>query len=210
MVFGDSHVRCYLDHDHLDGFYGRNDQFHDFSFGGYDFKVMKLGQTGATVYGLLNDDSETQAGQNVRKYAEGAQHVVIVLGEVDVRNFLSRDEDPWTATMDVMDRYKRFLQEAVIPQISGRLVLANSLGHSLESLRVHGRAALAVLVFNDALRTLARNLGVGYLNLYGLSVDDLGTVPISDVETDGLLCHVVPDKIRDRLRRETVKVIRGG
>lgn len=197
----------FLPHESLDGFYQKHDKFFHFDHAGYKWDVLKMGCSGATVYGLTNEDSETQAGQVITEHAPRLQHLVLVLGEVDVRSHISGHDDPWISTAHVMQRYREFLERHVVGKISGRLVLANSLGHSLDSLRVHGRAALATKIFNHDLKSLSRSLGAGYLNLYDLSTDDLGLVPDNNIESDGLMCHVIPDRIRDPLLRETVRLV---
>lgn len=198
----------FLPHENLEDFYQKYDKFFQFPYGGYDWNVMKMGSSGATVYGLVNENSETQAGQIIADHVFEVQHLVLVLGEVDVRSHISGHDDPWLSTTHVMQRYREFLEQNVLSKIAGKLVLANSLGHSLDSLRVHEKAALATKIFNYDLKSLARSVGAGYLNLYDLSTDDLGLVPENNIEQDGLMCHVIPDRIRDSLLRETVRLVR--
>lgn len=87
-VFGDSHTMYFLG-EPIAG--GRSNEFHEYKFKNDTlFKVMKLGDTGATIFGLSSHDSKTGANRTLRKVfsKHEIKEAIFILGEVDCRGHL--------------------------------------------------------------------------------------------------------------------------
>lgn len=147
-------------------------------------RAYKAGDTGATVYGLMNPNSKTQAGKKISEFlsAEQAKNVVFVLGDVDFREHMLKHLTHGMGSVEwyleeVSKKYEQYIRSIDAGyniSITSMVPFAESyyrfkMGEDLRN------AALWFLVdsFNTMLFRLAINNGWGFVSLRNL-VDGRG------------------------------------
>lgn len=211
-VFGDSHVRCFLDDAEANAIYGSPDTFFKVSHAGLTLGIMKLGSSGATARGLPNEHSDSGAGETLVLHTDRPRAMVLVLGEVDVRAHAAIAPDPVASARESLRRYEAFLRDRIIPRLRGPLALANCPAHAASahvSMFQNDRGkglALAEAVFNDGIADMCERLGARLLDYRTISAGASGRLllPEDRLVPDGTDCHVFPASIRDALRDAAV------
>lgn len=125
LVLGNSHVRYFLG--------GNTNPEVDYTNVdcGLDLKIRQCGSTGATIWGLGNTSSKTNAGETIKRIcAENATTgmTIIVLGDVDIREHLWKHLSPDRKIQDVVGeliaRYANFVEKNVQPHTANVVLTA--------------------------------------------------------------------------------------
>lgn len=212
-VWGDSHWRVFfpfVNHE-APGVYHEQDKIRMI-----DMVANEL--SGATMYGLLNDNSKNGARRRILNTLDdmgGVRNVALVFGEVDARyhhkryyvdDMLSRGR-----VMELLGRYRRFIEEDLLwtERVRGQVFVYHSFEYpQLNRTLLHPSIEIGKEGYLDAThlnRFISRALPMaldGAANVITLDIHG------SDVSVDGV--HLVPERvfprvfeqIRDMLRPE--------
>jgi hypothetical protein len=132
-VLGNSHVRYFLGHDPV--------AVHRWAASPDGFATTyQAGHSGATIWGLRNKDSSTGAGEKLAEVCAsgelGDDHVVMVLGDVDLKRHLVKRDDPFSGVPEIIDLYEDFLVKHVTPYCRSGLSLFGGVPPSRANLRL--------------------------------------------------------------------------
>lgn len=123
-VVGNSHVMYFA------GRVVESDKEHVGQHGNLTVRCFKAGDTGATVYGLGNENSKTGAGKKIREYvsANSVHDLVVVLGDVDFREHLIKHmdgTDPLPLMKKVVGMLAEYIRSQLLPLMfpCGKVVL---------------------------------------------------------------------------------------
>ena len=190
-VYGDSHIRNFTGNS--DGMYG--DVYVEAKTQKIEMSVMKLSSTGPTMYGLPNPDSKTGAGKRADRWIHesGAEDVLFVLGEVDCREFLCRNESPDQFIGDTIVRFEQY--RTTLPPLRS-LGLFGVCPPSRRLVTERGCYTLPYVVakFNDVLHGYCSASGFKFISVYRDVVDDCGFLNMHYGEKDGI--HLSPTLVR--------------
>lgn len=180
LVLGDSHVRSLL------GGKMAPDQELIVDHGSFVAKGKQLGSTGATIWGLPELQSATNAGEKIRECLKDKTDVLLYLslGEVDVRAHYNKNAD--NKMKPVVDRYKDWLEQNVLEHVD-KLFLQGSIPYSDKFAASNGGNDLknASLDFNDCLQQMLSTCKkMYYIDMYKVLDKDL--VPEDEIRYDSI------------------------
>lgn len=181
IVLGNSHVR-YL----LGGHGGRS-----FDHGSFIARGKQFGDTGATIWGLFNPMSRTGAGKNIAEYVRAEADrlpetvglkLVLVLGEVDVRNHVLKHSSSSRTCADVIweliYRYESWIAENIEDHCGVNLCLMGTVPYTkMFFSKDHPSRKMMKYIsglFNAALAGLCNERDWTYIDVYEQLTDVQG------------------------------------
>lgn len=94
----------------------------------------KFSNTGATAWGLLNENSRTGAGVGIKKILDsepGQKDVLLCFGEVDVVDHIGKHGTPEDESLrQTVDRYMQFCREILDRPDTGVVLVTSTIPHS--------------------------------------------------------------------------------
>lgn len=209
-VFGDSHVMYFL---------GRPvkseeaDVFHTASYDELNLKIMKLGNSGATLYGLGSDNSETGANETIiNSFKENdIKEVVFVIGEVDCRAHITKCEnyeEIQQSIEKVFQRTENFLKQIDLSKTNVTFTYVN--GPSRTFIKNSKDVNLVnwpfvVSIFNLRMKKFCLDNFYGFIDLYDRLSNCYGLINEFYLLDDNTNVHLDPNKVSkmyiDELKR---------
>lgn len=194
-VVGNSHVMYFI------GKHAPINEEYVYQENDIEIKAFKAGDTGATIYGLFNEKSKTQAGKVIPEYLSGkdVENLVVVLGDVDFREHLMKhsDKSPEHFIDQLMERYKQFLKSL---KFSQNLILFEMIPFPEEFWKQkikedwrNGALWFFKEKFNESIRNLAIHNGWRHLSIWDAIVGQDGYMNREFV-IPGDIVHADPQK----------------
>lgn len=198
LVLGNSHVRYFLGDETSPNREYSNPE------SGLNLKIMQCGSTGATIWGLPNTSSKTNAGETIKRVcAENATTgmTIMVLGDVDIREHLWKHITPERKIQDVVGdliaRYADFVQKNVQPYTANVVLTAVvpfTFNYYRNAANIDQRKALIPycrMEFNRQLEKLCAERRWSYLSFYDMMTDELGCLlPWYSLKGEELQVHM--------------------
>lgn len=108
FCFGNSHVWAFLNCPQ------KNNEEITKSYGSLEISAWKLGDSGATAYGLMKKNSRTGAGETIQTILNsilGKKEILMVFGMVDITDHIGKHgTEIQQSVVETIEKYKEYLQ----------------------------------------------------------------------------------------------------
>jgi hypothetical protein len=210
-VLGNSNVGYFIGKP-IDG-----DKVYQEKCGELTIRAFKAGNTGATIHGLNNDESETGARQKFNDYCHynnPIENLVLVLGDVDARFHLKDDEknsldEKLKGLISTLEQYVDNRISLPIKRVILFLPTPFSKDALLDCSRSNPYASLSLSLMREALIDLAnkrKEIGWSYLSIYNDLVSDNGFLSSEFVGED--LVHCNYKKVQPIILDKLLKILK--